>query len=492
MAIIHTGTMIATILLAVQLMLPCCSSFALVNGRIRASKYVLSRYVVTVATPPLASPPRCMTRAVPAAASQDNNNEATATTTATTKLREDIELMRQEATERLHKLENQMRELQRQQHDLKEYERRQVKYDRIVQKQEILQEHQQQKKGRMEEEEEKDEGEHKERHEEVASRKQAKERSTARTTAIPTATSSLPPSRPAAAGLSSSSSDRYERLDGTRWKLGFNLGREPGTWMPPGWGASGSRLYFEIVVDFLDDPSLEERDEFFLGRAGCKKLRVLDAWMFPTGTGTDSRGRRAIQVSEHGTYKVLPGQGPRGTDIVRFCLDVADDGVVHDDVTCPAGRIYGTCGYFAMDDGGGFVASGATTSASAYKDELAAKQRDLASQYEQLKLEDEQDPNLVHKIGRMREIYQLRKQLDAVAQELQHARQAHPDRSELRFSRDRRVALSREGGVCRKVQKGLAVEYHILGRVEVASIRADDAALDHDEYRDLVKDTLHP
>jgi hypothetical protein len=46
--------------------------------------------------------------------------------------------------------------------------------------------------------------------------------------------------------------------------------------------------------------------------------------------------------------------------------------------------------------------------------------------------------------------------------------------------------------VCRKVPKGLAVEYHILGRVEVASIKPDDAALEHDEYRDLVEHKLHP
>jgi hypothetical protein len=39
----------------------------------------------------------------------------------------------------------------------------------------------------------------------------------------------------------------------------------------------------------------------------------------------------------------------------------------------------------------------------------------------------------------------------------------------------------------------LTLEYHILGRVEVASIRCDDGSpSDHDEYRDLVRDMLHP
>jgi hypothetical protein len=37
-------------------------------------------------------------------------------------------------------------------------------------------------------------------------------------------------------------------LEGTRWKLGFSLGREPGTRMPQGWGASGSRLCYEAVL----------------------------------------------------------------------------------------------------------------------------------------------------------------------------------------------------------------------------------------------------
>jgi hypothetical protein len=261
-------------------------------------------------------------------------SRATATATAaTSKMREDIESMRQEAAQRLHKLEDRMRELQRQQHDLKEHELHQVRHDRIAQHQES----QQQARARVAEE--KGGG----REERAAPTPPAREETAA--AAPPAATSSS--SSSTILGASSSSPPprgRHERLDGTRWKLGFNLGREPGTWMPPAWGASGSRLYFEVVVDFLAEPNLDERDDFFLGRAGCKRLRVLDAWMFPTGTGSDSRGRRTIRASEGGTYKVLPGQGPRGTDIVRFCLDIADDGVVHDDVNCPVGRLYGTCG----------------------------------------------------------------------------------------------------------------------------------------------------
>jgi hypothetical protein len=40
---------------------------------------------------------------------------------------------------------------------------------------------------------------------------------------------------------------RQDRLQGTRWKLGFSSGREPGTGMlPQGWGAAGSRLRWTL------------------------------------------------------------------------------------------------------------------------------------------------------------------------------------------------------------------------------------------------------
>jgi len=89
-------------------------------------------------------------------------------------------------------------------------------------------------------------------------------------------------------------------LEGTRWKVVFNVHREPGTWMPPAWGASGDRLLFEVVVDFTGEdlnsnPSKKataddaitasaggvagEYDDFLQGPGGSKRLNVVDAWV---------------------------------------------------------------------------------------------------------------------------------------------------------------------------------------------------------------------
>ena len=280
---------------------------------------------------------------------------------------------------------------------------------------------------------------------------------------------------------------RLELLQGTRWKIVLNLGREAGTWMPPAWGASGARLLIEVVVDFTDVPIdyATQADEFFQGVAGCYQLRIVEAFAFPMGVGRNSVGRRSIDFGTAGSYKVVPGQGPRGTDLLRLALDAPDDPLLkHDDVSCPPGRVYGTCGYFPLP----------SRLSTSVKDQLAKEHHDLASHYEQLKIDDEQDGRLWNKMGRLRELYRVRQQLDRLTIELQQARQAQPDRSELRLSRDGQVGLSREGGLCCKVQKGLvAVEYHILGRMEVACVRKPDDGDDteHDDYQELVHQ-LHP
>lgn len=44
---------------------------------------------------------------------------------------------------------------------------------------------------------------------------------------------------------------------GTRWRLTLDIGREPGTWMPPSWGASGRRLLLPIAVELGEDGAVE-------------------------------------------------------------------------------------------------------------------------------------------------------------------------------------------------------------------------------------------
>ncbi|GKY91666.1 hypothetical protein MPSEU_000138500 [Mayamaea pseudoterrestris] len=272
-------------------------------------------------------------------------------------------------------------------------------------------------------------------------------------------------------------------LTDTRWKVAYNIGREAGTWMPKEWGRSGDRLIFQIVMDFTNEPSFD-RDDFFQGVAGAKVLNVVEAWVLPSGVGRNSHGRQAMRVKATGAYKILPGLGPCGTNIVRFYVELEDQvsATPDSDVSCPQGRVYATCGYFPKRSKQNGVAS--------WKERMDDEHHAYVVRYEQLQRQIEADGRLfsLEKIKLMKESYMVRQELEQATMRLQEARQRDPERSQLRMTRDGRVGLTKEGGVCRKVQKGVAMEYHILGRIELACIDKHEA---HDDYQELVHQ-LHP
>jgi hypothetical protein len=75
--------------------------------------------------------------------------------------------------------------------------------------------------------------------------------------------------------------------------------------------------------------------------------------------------------------------------------------VAHDDANGPVGQIYWTSPRRATGSLPTLLSSLSSPSASAHKDECAGL---LLLPYEQLKLEDEQDPNPQHNLGRMLEL----------------------------------------------------------------------------------------
>jgi hypothetical protein len=270
-----------------------------------------------------------------------------------------------------------------------------------------------------------------------------------------------------------SKENNLELLDDTRWKIFFNLRRERGTWMNDQWGKSGDSLRFQVTVDLTEEPSYE-RDDFFQGVAGAKVLEIVEAWVVPTGVGAASRGRQPIKVEPVGAYKVLPGKGPAGTDILRLYIELLEkvQSKADGDIFCPEGRVYGTCGYYSQEGNGGVILAGKPYP----KDVLMEQQRMLQQRYKEIEEEQEADERLMSwdQIQNMKKLMDLRMQLGRVAEELQRAREWEPEKSQLRMSRDGKVALTKEGGVSCKVRKGLAVEYHILGKMELASIKHED------------------
>lgn len=54
---------------------------------------------------------------------------------------------------------------------------------------------------------------------------------------------------------------QQDPLSGTRWTLSLNVGREPGTWMPPTWGVSGQRVKLSLAIAFDQDGRLQVLDK---------------------------------------------------------------------------------------------------------------------------------------------------------------------------------------------------------------------------------------
>jgi hypothetical protein len=110
--------------------------------------------------------------------------------------------------------------------------------------------------------------------------------------------------------------------------------------------------------------------------------------------------------------------------------------------------------------------------------------------YEQLSRQIDTEESLfsMERLKLMKELFDVKRELERSTRRLREARQREPERSQLRLTRDGGVGLTKEGGVCCKVRKGVTLEYHILGRIELACIEKHE---DHDEYQELVHQ-LHP
>lgn len=223
--------------------------------------------------------------------------------------------------------------------------------------------------------------------------------------------------------------------------------------MPKTWGVSGERLLINAEVDFTSE-QLYEREEFLNGITNARQLEVHHVDLGPTL----SEDSRHVKFKDTGGWRVARGEGPMGTDVLRFYIDILED-VRHQggDVYCPKGRVYCTCGYFPMHQPSGM------------QDRLRAEQDELATRYDDLSREME-TAHMFDKLKIGKEMLDVRMEIGKVVDQLNEARVREPEKSLLRLSRKRDVGLTKEGGVCCKVAKGLAVEYHILGRFGVASI----------------------
>ena len=240
--------------------------------------------------------------------------------------------------------------------------------------------------------------------------------------------------------------------------------------MPKTWGTSGQRLNLSFQAEF--NPSqLYERDDFFRGGyTNAKILRVLDGKVTLGPSLTE--GQRVYNV-KNGGWQVTEGDGPLGTDLLRFYIEL-DDEISHkgSDVYVPKGRVYCSCGYFPFTNNN--RKGNEPTVKESYTKELANIEDEIQRLRE--KKDEIKNPFSLDGIKISREIGRLRRKAELVAGKLNFSSIIEPDQSLLRFTKDKEVGLTKEGGVCCKVEKGpMMVEYHILGRFGIANDNSSES-----------------
>ena len=243
-------------------------------------------------------------------------------------------------------------------------------------------------------------------------------------------------------------------LDETAWKISLSIGREPNTWMPKEWGAKGNRINISFNAEF--SPSqLYDREDFFRGYTNAKILNVIDNEI--TMGPSVEEGTRSFKVRDGG-WQVAEGDGPMGTDLLKFYIEV-DEQIQRGDVSIPRGRVYCSCGYFP------YMMKGESSVKEMYMSEL--KQID-----EQMgELQQKKDNcGFLDGIKISRDLFQLSRKAEEVSEKMFNLSVTEPNKKLLKFSKDGDVGLTKEGGVCCRVMKGPVTEYHILGRFSSACI----------------------
>jgi len=107
--------------------------------------------------------------------------------------------------------------------------------------------------------------------------------------------------------------------------------------MPKEWSKDGQRLNVSFDVEFTPS-QLFERDDFLRGGyANAKVLHVIENEI-KLGPSI-SEGQRVYKVKDGG-WQVTKGDGPMGTDLLRFYIEV-DEKIKHTDgdVYVPKGRV---------------------------------------------------------------------------------------------------------------------------------------------------------
>jgi hypothetical protein len=129
-----------------------------------------------------------------------------------------------------------------------------------------------------------------------------------------------------------------------------------------------------------------------------------------------------------------------GTNLLRFYIEIEEEiSRKGGDVYCPAGRIYCSCGFFNRN-----------APSSGERERYKKKLDDLLARAEALDYEIAA-AGFFEKIKKNAEMIRLKVEMQESAQRFREASIMEPDSSILKFSSKGDVGLTKEGGVCCKV-----------------------------------------
>jgi hypothetical protein len=131
------------------------------------------------------------------------------------------------------------------------------------------------------------------------------------------------------------------------WRINLNIGREPGTYMPPEWGASLGRLALpvEILVESetVSASDVQAERDFMGGSGKCDRLSVLVDPVF-----VSTRGEETVEFADQGAWKILTRRTGKPGDAatLRFWLEVSGSkgeiAAQRNDVALMSERLYCT------------------------------------------------------------------------------------------------------------------------------------------------------
>jgi hypothetical protein len=139
------------------------------------------------------------------------------------------------------------------------------------------------------------------------------------------------------------------------YRLHVDIGREPGSWMEPRWGASGRRIEFTLDVRFTGDAAKDGedgdgtprelhassslvRDGKSLGWLGAKRGSKSSCFGLETAYARMRSGFDRMACLG-GLYRIERGSKQKSDATVRFCIRV-DGTTDYGDVTIPPGYLY--------------------------------------------------------------------------------------------------------------------------------------------------------